>query len=100
MSWKKEVIIDITTSIFNDNYYIYVDYFNSHDQYNETDDIETIADIFGIHRHIYMQTLIKEFNGFLSSTYDIYFSNEEDCQKAIDWLYSLIVVNKLKGNNK
>lgn len=54
-----------------------------------------IIDILNIPKHIYIQTLLKEFDGNLSSSFNICFNNEENCQRAIDWIYSQIVFNKL-----
>lgn len=67
-----------------------------HRGYKETTrDICDITDILNIPRHVYTQTLLKEFDGELSVAFNVYFDSQEKCQKACDWLNSYIVLDKL-----
>jgi len=66
----------------------WMDEFSSHN----TDDI---TDALNIPRNIYIQTLLKEFDGSLSTIFNVYFDNKENCQRAVDWVNSQAVMNKI-----
>jgi len=96
MMEKEEIILKNIKPIKWGNYWIIqLKYTNEWMDGIVTSNVEDIVEILGIRKHNYIQTLLKEFDGNLSVLFNIYFDTEEKCQKAIDWLYSQVVLNKL-----
>ena len=44
----------------------------------------------------YLYTLEQQYNGFIINN-SVYFYDRDDCEKACDYLNSLLVMNKLGG---
>jgi hypothetical protein len=55
-----------------------------------------IANHLNIELEIYRDRLIKEFNGYISNNGDIYFKTDKNTE-ALEWVNSLILMNKLGG---
>jgi DNA-directed RNA polymerase specialized sigma subunit len=43
----------------------------------------------------YFQTLINDYNAFVSSDEDLYFKNKKDAKKALDWVEALYLGQNL-----
>jgi hypothetical protein len=55
-----------------------------------------LAEIVKISVDQYRYILIKEYNAHMAKG-EIFFNKEQDAKKAIDWLDSLFILNKLRG---
>jgi hypothetical protein len=77
----------------NGLYFILPDVMDFHEQF--------IAKYIDISLFQYRFKLAKEFNGMFDfSNSNFYFNKEEDCQHAIDWIYSVKVMIKLSECNE
>lgn len=71
----------------------------------DNDDISqdwAIAEKLKMSEDEYQQSLIKNYNGHIEqigTREEVYFNNEEDALNAIEWVNSIIIVNKMcKGD--
>ena len=56
---------------------------------------KSIADFFNIGPAYYYEELIRNFNAHIGIGWELCFDTNEECEKAIDWINSLYIVNKL-----
>lgn len=64
-------------------------------EYIELYSPQDISSFFNIDINEYYEKMIREFNAHLNLNLEIYFDHEEGCKKAIDWLNSIYIMNKL-----
>ena len=55
----------------------------------------TIVKLINITQVKYIETMLKEYNGYLTSNYIVYFKSEEDAQRALDWITGQVIIEKL-----
>jgi len=60
------------------------------------DESATICYLLNIKYYEFVNAMLKEYKGFLISDKTICFKTRENCQKAIDWLESRLLMRKLK----
>jgi len=77
------------------HYNFYISLSLHHCENKLTNDCE-IARFLGCENKIYQNYLIELANGFYNETLgEIFFKNYEDAQKAVDWVESCLLMNKL-----
>lgn len=55
-----------------------------------------LAEIVKISVGQYRDILIKNYNAYIAKG-EIFFNKEQDAEKAVEWLNSLFILNKLRG---
>lgn len=77
----------------NKNFYIYVDFETNYDPTSKDIDDITIYQKLCYNNNIGVN-FINKFNGF-SENDTIVFKNKKDAEIALEWVHSLMIINKL-----
>lgn len=90
----------LTTKKRNDKYFICMKQYFQDKISIETCISNRIADFFNIGSAYYYEELIRNFNAHIGIGWELCFDTNNESEKAIDWINSLYIVNKLLGSSK